>query len=79
MVSPRIRVKIIPEPRVLGLAYEDAYIEIDPRQDSAEFLDTLIHEMLHCFLPNLEEQYIKKVATKIKNAIWAKKYRRLHL
>ena len=78
MVSPKVKVKKIPEAGVLGYAYqEDAKIEIDPRQSSKEFLDTLIHECCHIFLPKLEEKYIEKMANKIAGIIWSQNFRRI--
>ena len=78
LVSPKVRITEIHEKGILGYAYQDeARIEIDPRQDSKEFLDTLIHELIHCFFPFLGEEYVEKMSTKIANQIWSKGYRRI--
>lgn len=78
LVSPKVSITKIPEKGVLGYAYqEEARIEIDPRQQSKEFLDTLIHELIHCFFPMLGEEYVEKMSTKIANQIWSKGYRRI--
>jgi len=63
---------------VLGYAYQKEFeIEIDPRQNSREYLNTLIHEMLHCFLPNLSEKSIIKLSTIMSDEIWKRRYRRI--
>ena len=63
---------------ILGLAnQQDFEIEIDPRQLSKEYLDTLIHEQLHCFLPDLSERMISKMATMLTDEIWKRRYRRV--
>lgn len=56
---------------------EDFLVEIEPNQKSKEYLNTLIHEMLHCFLPDLEEQHIRKMADLLSAEIWRRKYRRI--
>ena len=66
------------EGNILGLAYQEGFeIEIDPRQFSKEYLNTLIHEMLHCFLPDLSERNIIRMAGLMTNAIWARRFRRI--
>ena len=76
--KPSIKNKNIPEKDVLGYAYqEDFEIEIDPRQDSREYLNTLIHEMLHCFFPDLSERNITRLANIMTEKIWRRRFRRL--
>lgn len=75
--KPEIRDKKL-ESDVLGYAYqEDFEIEIDPRQLSKEYLNTLIHEMLHCFLPDLSERSITKMADLMAHEIWKRRFRRV--
>jgi hypothetical protein len=75
--KPTIRQKKL-DGNVLGWAYQDDFeIEIDPRQISKEYLNTLIHEMLHCFLPDLSERNIIKMSNIMTDAIWKKNFRRL--
>ena len=52
-------------------------IEIDPRQDSLEYLDTMIHEMLHLEFPTLPEEQVAKIARRMSKALWKQRYRRL--
>ena len=80
---PNVREKHLPPnekgQKVYGLAYPTSFkVYIDPRQDSYEYLNTCIHEMLHCFLPDLEEPPIRKLADLMTQEIWARKYRRIN-
>ena len=62
----------------VGQAYADAkVIEIDPRQTSKNYLDTLIHELLHVYNPDWSETKISKTATEMTQIIWKKNYRRI--
>jgi hypothetical protein len=62
----------------LGLAWTDTgEIEIDPRQLSKDYLDTLIHEIIHVELPDLPETKVRKLANIISREVWKKKYRRI--
>ena len=64
--------------KAMGLAWvEDRRIEIDSRLESRDFLDTLIHELLHIYNPDWKEQRVASVATQMTNLIWAKDYRRI--
>ena len=75
--DPKIREKKLPA-RVLGECIPaDFDIWIDPRQDSYEYLDTLIHEITHCILPDLSETNVAKMARLYSRAIWKKGYRRI--
>lgn len=65
-------------PRVLGECIPSEFdIWLDPRQDSKEFLDTLIHEITHCILPELSEANVAKVSRIYSKAIWKKGFRRI--
>lgn len=52
-------------------------VEIDPRQSSKEYLDTLLHEMLHLYFPLAGEAWISKVAKKMATVAWKIGYRRI--
>lgn len=52
-------------------------IFLDPRMRSYRYLDTLIHEMLHLFFPELNERTVTLLATKMSKEIWRRRYRRL--
>ncbi len=62
----------------LGLCYKQlGLIEIDPRQASKEYLDTLIHELLHAYFPQAAEWRIEEVAHRITEVLWKHNFRRL--
>ena len=52
-------------------------IEIDPRQDSKEYLDTVIHELLHHKFPDLDESKVTKIAKIISRKLWTLNFRRI--
>jgi len=62
-----------------GLCYDDGKIEIDPRLASKDYLDTLIHELLHHHFPDLEEEDVETIATRITSEIWKAGYRRMKI
>ncbi len=75
---PVIKEKKLGRDKAYGLAWSaEGFIEIDPRQDAKEYLDTLIHEMLHCYFPELEENDIDELGNKMTHQIWKKGYRRI--
>ena len=64
--------------KALGLCYQGVgLVEIDPRQESKEYMDTLIHEMIHHFFPALPEKEVLKIATSMAKMLWKHRYRRL--
>jgi len=66
-----------PTHKILGLAYkEDLRIEIDPRQSSKEYLDTLVHETMHIIFPKESEKRVTAAAKKIARILWNKGFRR---
>lgn len=54
-------------------------IEIDPRQDAYEYLDTFCHEILHELLPCRTEDFIAKAGTTLAKAMWKHGFRRVSL
>jgi hypothetical protein len=64
--------------RAWGQAWQSEFIvEIDPRQSSKKYLNTLIHEILHCLYPENSETKIKNNADILTKHIWDKNYRRI--
>jgi len=64
--------------KAVGQAYADSrIIEVDPRQRSKNYLDTLIHEMLHVYNPEWSENKVTKTANEMTDIIWQKNYRRI--
>lgn len=54
-------------------------VEIDPRQDAYEYLDTLCHEILHEILPYRSESFVDKSGTTLARALWKQGFRRVLL
>ena len=70
--------KLLGRQKAVGQAYTDSkIIEIDPRQRSKKYLDTLIHEMLHVYNPEWSETKVTKTANEMTEIIWNKNYRRI--
>lgn len=65
--------------RALGQAFkEDKLIEIDPRQPSKEYLDTVLHEGLHIVFPTLTERRVAAVSRKLSKLVWKQGFRRTY-
>lgn len=52
-------------------------IDIDPRQTAYRYLNTLIHEILHVYFVDLNENTVTIIADAIARIIWKKNYRRI--
>ena len=52
-------------------------VEIDPRQDSKSYLNTMLHEMLHLYFKPASEWTVANVADRMSDALWRKGYRRI--
>lgn len=81
LVKNRKRIKVhvrkLGREGALGLSYGDGNIEVDPRQDSREFMDTLIHECLHELFPEASEEKVTAAGTTIAAVLWKMRYRRI--
>ena len=67
--------------RAVGLAHvDDKLIEVDPRQNARDYLDTLVHELLHIIGPSKHwsEDTVKKVANIITLHLWRAGFRRIY-
>lgn len=75
----RVIEKKLGRERALGMAYmgEDT-VEIDPRQSPQEYMDTVVHEVLHIAQPDMAESTVAKTARKISSTLWRLGYRRTH-
>jgi Zn-dependent peptidase ImmA (M78 family) len=75
---PKIVERKLGREKAAGQCHDDKpLIEIDPRQDPKERLDTLIHELLHHVAPEWTEEHVAKNANIISEALWKQKYRRI--
>ena len=52
-------------------------VEIDPTQNSKDYLDTLIHETLHELFPKSSEDSVERAAATLTTVIWKCRYRRI--
>jgi tagatose-1,6-bisphosphate aldolase non-catalytic subunit AgaZ/GatZ len=53
-------------------------VEITPNLTDRQYLDTLIHEILHILYPKNSETRVSREASTITHHIWKKGYRRVH-
>jgi len=61
-----------------GLCHSKLHlIEILGSLEAFDYLDTLIHEMLHYYFQKATEKHVEKVATKMANVLWDRRYRRM--
>jgi hypothetical protein len=62
----------------LGQAWMDTLeIEIDPRQRSKVYLNTLIHEALHIADPKMSETKVRKLSGILTQVLWQQNFRRI--
>jgi len=57
----------------------DKLIEIDPRQDAPNYMDTLVHETIHIVRPELSEEAVLELANKVSTVLWDQGYRKVIL
>lgn len=78
-MSKRIKIteKKLGRSKALGQCFNDGRIEIDPRQDSKEYLNTLVHEALHSRFPWMSEEEVVNSSIAITDLIWAQNFRRI--
>jgi hypothetical protein len=60
-----------------GLAHAPDLIEIDPKQNSRERLDTVCHEALHLLLPSEPEVRIIALSNRLSDLLWRDRWRRV--
>lgn len=66
--------------KAVGLAYDDEQlIEIDPRQNAFNYLETAIHERMHLLFPKLSETQVTKKSHELAQFLWEMNYRRVNL
>ena len=77
-----VRERNLGREKAMGLAHFDYYgenknlIEVDPRQNSMDYLDTLIHEALHVMFPDMSEAEVVKHSSRFARLVWRQGYRR---
>lgn len=66
--------------KVVGWAhFDENKIEIDPRQSSYEYFETLVHEHFHLLFPRMSERMVTEKAREMAKFLWSMHYRRVHL
>lgn len=51
-------------------------IEVDERgQTDKDYLNTIIHEAVHCLFPKMKEEQVRRIADRIEKLIWSQGYR----
>jgi hypothetical protein len=76
MAIRRIKIKHRPLRDWWGYAYpEENRIEISTNLSDSQYLDTLIHEILHVLYPNAAETTIADQASTIRHYVWRAGYR----
>ena len=74
----KIRERKLGREKALGQCWPGKHlVEIDPRQDSLEYMDTAIHETLHDLFPDMTEPCVGWAAGSISKALWKLNYRRI--
>lgn len=64
--------------KIYGQAYKvEGLVEINVKQKSKAFLNTLLHELSHCIFPEMAEYRVSKIAGMLTDAIWKKGFRRI--
>ena len=77
----RIKERKLRRHKAWGLAHPDGLIEIDPRVPPKEYLDTLIHELLHQAKPSSywDEEAVWETAAILTKHLWDAGYRKVDL
>lgn len=71
MKTPKVIERKLGREKAFGQAFnEERLIEIDPRQDSKNYIDTLIHEWWHCEFPEATERFVASKSKKLAKFLW---------
>lgn len=71
MSHVKVTEKKLGRERALGQAFsETKEIEIDPRQNSKEYIDTLVHEWFHIEFPEWNERTVASKSKKLAKFLW---------
>ncbi|MDB5282854.1 MAG: hypothetical protein JWO06_1929 [Bacteroidota bacterium] len=64
--------------RALGIAdYENFNILVDPRQKPYEYLNTMVHELIHHMAPSWDESKVAWWANRLSRFLWSHNYRQV--
>lgn len=74
----KIEEKKLGREKAYGLVYEgEDKIVVDPRQDSKEYMNTLIHERLHLLYPEWSETEVIRASNALAKVLWDCNYRKI--
>lgn len=74
----KIQEKKLGREKAYGMCYEGKNeIIVDPRQDSKEYMNTVIHESLHVLFPDWSETKVIKISNTLTNTLWECDYRKI--
>ena len=82
VMKPKRKLKVVEvklgRERAVGIAdYENFNILVDPRQKPYEYLNTMVHELIHHMSPSWEENRVKWWANRISRFLWSHNYRQV--
>jgi len=77
MKAPRVVERKLGRYKAWGTCSSDGEIEIDPRQKPKEYLDTLLHELLHWVVPKMSERKVRASARLITHELWKRGFRKI--
>lgn len=71
MKHPKVTERKLGRERAFGQAFsEENLIEIDPRQNSKEYIGTLIHEWMHVEFQDWTERTVSAKSNKLAAFLW---------
>lgn len=81
-MKPKRKLKVVEvklgREKAVGIAdYENFNILVDPRQKPYEYLNTLIHELIHHMSPSWDETRVNWWANRISRFLWSHNYRQV--
>ena len=63
---------------ILGLADSDDFsIELEKCQSSKELCSTALHELCHCYFPDLSEEAVEEISNHMRDVLWKLGFRRI--
>ena len=78
--NPKVVERKLGRENALGqMNYTDNIIDIDPRQDPKDYMNTLIHEKLHHLAPSWSETKVEWWANRLAKFLWEQNYRKTNL
>jgi hypothetical protein len=77
MKAPRVVERKLGRYKAWGTCSSDGEIEIDPRQKPKQYMDTLVHELLHWISPKMSERQVRAAARLMTRELWKAGFRRI--